>query len=93
MAALKLCAFQSLGPGSISSHMATGNRIANKLHDLDGHDGIARVLKAEEAGRRGGQRRNVTMGPSHGMGDKLDPSLLVLKIEKRGHKPRKSEHL
>lgn len=59
------------------------NWIANKLHDLDGHNWIARVLKAEEAGRRGGQRRNVTMSPSHRMGDKLDPSLLVLKTEKR----------
>lgn len=51
MAALKLCAFRSLGPVSISSYVAMGNRIANKLHDLDGHNGIARVLKAEEAVR------------------------------------------
>lgn len=35
----------------------------------------------------------MTMGQSHEMGDELDPSLLVLKMEERSHKPRKSEHL
>lgn len=61
------------------------------LHDLDGHDGITRVLK--RGWQKSRSEKKCDKGQSHGMGDELDPSLLVLKMEERSHKPRKSEHL
>lgn len=49
--------------------------------------------KQKELAEEESQRRNVTTGQSDGMGDELDPSLLVLKMEEEGHKARTSEQL
>lgn len=78
----------------------TGIQIANKRRSKPppASSGWAQCnhkgsYKQKELAEEESRRRNGTAGQSDGMGDELDPPLLVLKMEEGGHKARTSEQL